>query len=780
MPSYARWFLLMALPLSIACTPDDSGPTAAAPPVAPQTSTELAANIQSATSWTWSEENFDLRPRFAPDQVSQLLPEYSVDGRRLRIRVRQVHDPVRSVYELRLAIINKSDAVAWSPMQLTGTISRGRLPFAGADQLQSATVGTWDYGQFLGTDGSLVPGETSEERVVALTLPAGTPLRVAVDGLIVTARIRWARTVASIPNLSRIAEPSELAQGFMNGAFVVRYHGGVLSQTELARLNLAYGLVSQAYAADGLAYIAFSTDLDSSSTRATAARLLQDPSISMVYPAPTRTPTGSRTFALPGTTETQQQDIDVNLPGAWAAAEGRGITPGRGVTIGYIDTGTDAVVSELGGRVTLASADCFGVLPCPTGDYSTSNHGTAVGSLLGATSDLAGFAGAAYGADLVSIRTTYTPWSIWSALAYVKSHPAIRILNLSYAGPYPDAIEAAGIQLLASSGVLVVAAAGNNDRLHGGPNAPISCLVGQPSYPAATPGVLAVGGYTGTGASPSNSYDCNGSHITIIAPDLSPLTGGRGTSFASPRVAGAAAVLLGLNPSLSAQALRAELLTKHTSAVANASAWGSTSVARLFMGFGGIVGTVTSPQLGALTGITVRTSGQALPSPSTTTRGPGGDFRLEGLVPGHASLVLGNLPSTCTDPSMTVNVVAGQSSRADIVVDCVTTGPSSGIWLGTYDFGALRLDLTQAGNVVSGNVTGSGNCVAYHSGTISGTTVILDYVYTVDPGTAGAACYPTNQRLTGVISVNGDSMSGNGSTSYGGGAITWTFNVTKQ
>lgn len=775
--------LPFALLLLGACTLDPGAPIAVPAPDVLLGSTPTASSSATATSWSWGEELFDLRPRWVQGQPNQLVPEYSLDGRRLRLRVRQSHDPVRNVYELRLALTNKSDAVAWSPMQLTATIARGSVALLGADRLQSATAGTWDYGQFLGSDASLTPGETSEERVVALQLPASASLHIALDGVILSTKIRWARTAAALPNLARVATPAELAQGFMNGTFVVQYQGGVLASTELARLNATYGLVSQSYVSDGPAYIIFSTDTDSTSTRATEGRLRQDPAVAVVYAAPTRTPVRARAFALPGTTEAQPQDADVNFPGAWAAAEGRGTSPGRGVTIGYIDTGSDATRAELGSRVTLASADCLGTVPCAVGDYDPSYHGTSVGSLLGASSDLAGVVGAAYGAELVSIRTTYTPWSRWSALAYVMAHPTIQILNLSYAGPYFDPIEAASIQALTSSGVLVVAAAGNDEKQPGGVSVPFHCFVGLPSYPAAVPGVMAVGGYAGTGISPTNPYDCIGQHIAMIAPDVSPLTQGRGTSFAAPRVAGAAAVLLGLKPTLSASALRAALLTQHAIAVPNANDWGSASVGRLFMGYGSVTGTVTSPQLGALVGVGVSAPGQASPpfvAPTTTTAGPSGAFTLGGLEAGGVSLVLSNLPANCTDPSASVVVNAGQSARADIVVDCTVAGPNTGVWVGSYSFGAFKLDLTQAGSLISGNVTGAGGCVAFHSGSISGNTVTISYQYTVDPGTAGSACYPTSQRITGIISANGASMSGNGVTSYGGGPISWTFNVTKQ
>lgn len=809
-----RLFRLLPLVLVIlaACAPDSHVPLA--PPVPPP---ELAAevgaspatassSVTAAASWSMIDERLELRARFVKGQPNQLVPEYVTEGTRFRLRVRQAFNATSGLLEFRLAIINRTGGVLWTPLQLAASITRGVASLTGADISASTTAGTWDYGQFVGTDGSLLPDEVSEDRIVGVLVPGTGSASTRLSGLSVTVLLRGATAPAAVPNLDRVPSTTDLAQGFMNGTFVVQYRAGVLTPTELARLNATYGLVGQVHVPEGPAYIVFTTDGDSASTRATEARLRQDPAVSLVYAAPTRSPatngsratrlnpafagrgvifgSSTRAFVIPGALERRAEDVDVNLVSAWEASELRGILPGSGVTIGYIDTGTDSSDPDFAQRLVLAATDCFVLTPgnCPTTDYDPSFHGTNVGALLGAASDGTGVVGAAYGAQLVSIRTSYSPWSRWRALAFVAARPYIRVLNLSYGGPLVDSLEAAHIRNLTTLGVLVVAAAGNDDDQHRSPSGQFHCFVGQPSYPAGLPEVVAVGGYDGSGAAPSNRFDCKGNYINVIAPDEALRNWDVGTSFSAPRVSGAAAVLLALNPSLSGAALRNELLAKHTVPVLNPSAWGSTFVARLLMGFGGVVGTVSSPQLGALAGVGVAASVPGVPpgTHSAITQGPTGSFRLGGLAAGNVSLVLSNLPAGCTDPSTAVAVSAAASTSVTITVNCVTSGPASGAWVGTYNFGPLRLDLTQQGGAISGNVTGANGCVGFHSGTVSGNTVILDYQYTVTPGNAGSACYPTGQRLTGTISANGQSMSGTGQTSYGGGPIGWTFAVTKQ
>ncbi|RZL04023.1 MAG: hypothetical protein EOP36_02485 [Rubrivivax sp.] len=157
----------------------------------------------------------------------------------------------------------------------------------------------------------------------------------------------------------------------------------------------------------------------------------------------------------------------------------------------------------------------------------------------------------------------------------LPAHPA-RIINLSFGGDGAcDSTSNAGpiylqtIATLRSSGVLVVASAGNGAEIRA--SMPANCpgvlavtSLNQQGYKAAYANMLSDGVAVASGDVVSQQLTDDGvytlSNTGLTSPDPSPTSGytmiqEAGTSFAAPQAVGVAAMMLAVNPSLSVQQL---------------------------------------------------------------------------------------------------------------------------------------------------------------------------------------------------------------------------------
>jgi len=248
------------------------------------------------------------------------------------------------------------------------------------------------------------------------------------------------------------------------------------------------------------------------------------------------------------------------------------IATGKGVTVAVIDTGAAVGATPELKRISLQVANFAGTDKQNNGMVDCL-HGSFVMSLLAAGKDPdTGFSGIAPDVHVLAIRSLQESEGKEDPGPTIQAFQAaidagVDIISISQQSAVDDPSYRAVVKKAVDAGILVVAAAGNS-----GP--------AGPSYPAAYPGVMAVGMTDESDvANPNSQYDPNPPSgvsrmpISVAAPggavlgmlpqcfptdkDCPPDTGpayfsSTGTSFATPIVAGAAALVMERFPSLTA------------------------------------------------------------------------------------------------------------------------------------------------------------------------------------------------------------------------------------
>jgi subtilisin family serine protease len=245
------------------------------------------------------------------------------------------------------------------------------------------------------------------------------------------------------------------------------------------------------------------------------------------------------------------------------------------VTVAVIDTGADLAAPDLAAK----SPSAYDVVSRSPDVADANGHGTFVASLAaGSVTNAEGIAGFGGDARLIVIRVSNAEGLISdvdeaAGIVYAVEQGA-KIINLSFGGHSTSETEQRAIDFAVSRGALVIAAAGNEFE------------AGNPViYPAALlqpPGSNGRGGrglvVAATGTRGQRAwFSSTGSYVSLAAPgenvfaalsSLSPVDAypriplphslaglygfGSGTSFATPQVAGAAALVWGMNPQLTA------------------------------------------------------------------------------------------------------------------------------------------------------------------------------------------------------------------------------------
>ncbi len=263
---------------------------------------------------------------------------------------------------------------------------------------------------------------------------------------------------------------------------------------------------------------------------------------------------------------------------------------GGNVKIAIIDTGADLTHRDLAGRTVFAESVLNGVRTVGTAImHDNDGHGTNVAGIAAATGNNGfGFAGVAYAAPLMIFKVfpdppcgtggcTASGADVGMAITDAVAQGA-RVISLSLGASGPDAAEEAAVAQAIANGVVVVAASGNE-------------TAATLDYPAADPGVIAVGASSIDDSNPASvvesiasysNYDSTNQTWGVVAPggdpsgnqdsddlhwieniysstagsscstDLAGATGDcrtliAGTSQATPHVSGTAALMLTVN-----------------------------------------------------------------------------------------------------------------------------------------------------------------------------------------------------------------------------------------
>lgn len=233
----------------------------------------------------------------------------------------------------------------------------------------------------------------------------------------------------------------------------------------------------------------------------------------------------------------------IGLPTAWGT-EPSGL---QTITVAVVDSGICANHPDLAGRIVAG----YDFVENDTDPQDEFGHGCGVAGVIAANGNNGqGIAGVAPNVQIMPIRVLDRNglggyFNIAQGIIYAVDNGA-DVINLSLAGPSSSFLLEDAVNYAVESGVVVIAAAGNNGSQGAW-------------YPAAYPAVIAVGSVEKDLT--SSSFSNFGDDVDVLAPGRDILTTSTngdyqlmtGTSFAAPLVSGIAALALALDVPLNTE-----------------------------------------------------------------------------------------------------------------------------------------------------------------------------------------------------------------------------------
>lgn len=273
-----------------------------------------------------------------------------------------------------------------------------------------------------------------------------------------------------------------------------------------------------------------------------AARLSADPAVAFAEPNYLR-----QIMRTPNDAVVGQQWALTNIQ----AFEAWDITTGGEIVIAVLDTGVDGGHPDLSGKVLSG----YNAITRDANAADDNGHGTAVSGLIAANTDNGiGIAGMCWGCKILPVKVLNSRGSgndaaVARGIRWAVDNGA-RVINMSLGGSEDSQVLREAVGYALSRNVLIIASSGN-ERQEGN----------APNYPAAYPGVVAVGATGNTDV--VTGFSNTGDFVALTAPGVglwTTLPGGRygppnGTSFSSPYVAGTAGLVLTLRGDLGTQDL---------------------------------------------------------------------------------------------------------------------------------------------------------------------------------------------------------------------------------